>query len=189
VNSNTWRYGHAHRTATERTEERGEGRRAPDKQRRAGRHRHAGRHRRGRAGPSRSNDAHAEAPRSANGNASAAAPDIFDIRAVSSLTRTGMQNLLRLENRAEPWVALVTSGRSDFPSMDDGDADGSAREAAGVREEKDADGSARGKRGVNWGRRELGTTEAHGVTLQCGSHTQRAVPARSAEGASNGSRF
>jgi hypothetical protein len=39
----------------------------------------AGRHRRARPGPSRSN-AQAEAPRSAHGNASAAAPDIFEIR-------------------------------------------------------------------------------------------------------------
>jgi hypothetical protein len=49
-----------------------------------------------------------------------------------SLTRTGMENLLRLENRAEPWVAVVTSGRSHplHGSMDDGHADRSAREAA-----------------------------------------------------------
>jgi hypothetical protein len=65
---------------------------------------------------------------------------------VVSLTRTGMEKLLRLENRAEPWVAVVTSGRSDFPSMDDGDADRSTREATGAREGRRGSWEARGER-------------------------------------------
>jgi adenylyl-sulfate reductase (glutathione) len=52
-------------------------------------------------------DAQAAAPRSANGNGSAGAPDIFESPAVVSLTRTGIQNLLRLENRAEPWLVVL----------------------------------------------------------------------------------
>jgi hypothetical protein len=46
-----------------------------------------------------------------------------------SLTRTGMETLLRLENRVEPWLAVLTSGRS-HPSIDDRRADRSAREPA-----------------------------------------------------------
>jgi hypothetical protein len=67
--------------------------------------------------PASDKDAQAEeAPRSANGNGSAAVPDIFESPAVVSLTRTGMENLLRLENCAEPWLVVVTSGRSHRPS-------------------------------------------------------------------------
>jgi hypothetical protein len=62
--------------------------------------------------PASDKDAQAEAPRYANGNGSAAAPDIFESPAMVSLTRTGMENLLRLENHAEPWLVVVTSGRS-----------------------------------------------------------------------------
>jgi hypothetical protein len=93
-----------------------------EKRRSAGRHGRTGRHRRAGPDPSRSmedpsppasdKDAQAEAPRSTNGNGSAAAPDIFESPAVVSLTHTGMENLFRLENRAEPWLAVVTSGRS-----------------------------------------------------------------------------
>ena len=52
-------------------------------------------------------DAQAAAPRSANGNGSAGAPDIFESPAVVSLTRAGIENLLRLENRAEPWLVVL----------------------------------------------------------------------------------
>ncbi|KAF8700346.1 hypothetical protein HU200_034278 [Digitaria exilis] len=52
-------------------------------------------------------DGQAAAPKSANGNGSAGAPDIFESPAVVSLTRTGIENLLRLENRAEPWLVVL----------------------------------------------------------------------------------
>lgn len=47
-----------------------------------------------------------------NGNGSAGAPDIFESPAMVSLTRTGIENLLRSENRAEPWLMVLTSERS-----------------------------------------------------------------------------
>ncbi|XP_040381807.1 probable 5'-adenylylsulfate reductase 1, chloroplastic [Oryza brachyantha] len=43
----------------------------------------------------------------ANGNGSAGAPDIFESSGVVSLTRGGVENLLRLENRAEPWLVVL----------------------------------------------------------------------------------
>jgi adenylyl-sulfate reductase (glutathione) len=49
----------------------------------------------------------AAAPRTANGNGSAGAPDIFESPAVVSLTRAGVENLLRLESRAEPWLVVL----------------------------------------------------------------------------------
>ncbi|CAN6225660.1 unnamed protein product [Urochloa humidicola] len=49
----------------------------------------------------------AAAPKSANGNGSAGAPDIFESPAVVSLIRPGIENLLRLENRAEPWLVVL----------------------------------------------------------------------------------
>ncbi|PUZ72196.1 hypothetical protein GQ55_2G374100 [Panicum hallii var. hallii] len=52
-------------------------------------------------------DAQAAAPKSANGNGAAGAPDIFESPAVVSLTRAGIENLLRLENRAEPWLVVL----------------------------------------------------------------------------------
>uniref|UniRef100_A0A0E0EBU2 Thioredoxin domain-containing protein n=1 Tax=Oryza meridionalis TaxID=40149 RepID=A0A0E0EBU2_9ORYZ len=43
----------------------------------------------------------------ANGNGSAGAPDIFESSGVVSLTRAGVENLLRLESRAEPWLVVL----------------------------------------------------------------------------------
>jgi hypothetical protein len=42
--------------------------------------------------------------------------------------RRGIDNLLRLENRAEPWLVVLTDGA--VPSIDDRHAHRSAREAA-----------------------------------------------------------
>ncbi|XP_038981986.1 5'-adenylylsulfate reductase 3, chloroplastic-like [Phoenix dactylifera] len=48
-----------------------------------------------------------------NGNGSAAvnhvngAPDIFETQAIVNLSRPGMENLLRLENRREPWLVVL----------------------------------------------------------------------------------
>uniref|UniRef100_A0A8I6WRG7 Thioredoxin domain-containing protein n=1 Tax=Hordeum vulgare subsp. vulgare TaxID=112509 RepID=A0A8I6WRG7_HORVV len=42
-----------------------------------------------------------------NGSAEASAPDIFQSQAIVNLTRPGIENLLRLENRAEPWLAVL----------------------------------------------------------------------------------
>lgn len=42
----------------------------------------------------------------ANGNGAGAA-DIFQSQAVVSLTRTGIENLLRLESRSEPWLVVL----------------------------------------------------------------------------------
>ncbi|KAF0889548.1 hypothetical protein E2562_026961 [Oryza meyeriana var. granulata] len=42
-----------------------------------------------------------------NGNGSAGAPDIFESKDVVSLTRAGIENLLRLETRAEPWLVVL----------------------------------------------------------------------------------
>ncbi|KAL5196666.1 hypothetical protein ABZP36_000178 [Zizania latifolia] len=42
-----------------------------------------------------------------NGTAGAGVPDIFQSQAVVSLTRAGVENLLRLENRAEPWLVVL----------------------------------------------------------------------------------
>ncbi|XP_062187178.1 probable 5'-adenylylsulfate reductase 1, chloroplastic [Phragmites australis] len=48
------------------------------------------------------------APKSANGgNGTAGAPDIFQSQAVVPLTRAGIENLLRLENRSEPWLVVL----------------------------------------------------------------------------------
>ena len=52
-------------------------------------------------------DAQAAAPRSANGNGSAGAPDIFESPAVVSLTRAGIENLLRLANCVESWLVVL----------------------------------------------------------------------------------
>uniref|UniRef100_A0A0D9WZB4 Thioredoxin domain-containing protein n=1 Tax=Leersia perrieri TaxID=77586 RepID=A0A0D9WZB4_9ORYZ len=43
----------------------------------------------------------------ANGNGSAGAPDIFESKHVVGLTRAGVDNLLKLENRAEPWLVVA----------------------------------------------------------------------------------
>ncbi|KAG8080417.1 hypothetical protein GUJ93_ZPchr0007g5285 [Zizania palustris] len=43
----------------------------------------------------------------ANGSAGAGAPDIFQSQAVVGLTRAGIENLLRLESRAEPWLVVL----------------------------------------------------------------------------------
>ncbi|SPT17555.1 unnamed protein product [Triticum aestivum] len=42
-----------------------------------------------------------------NGSAEARAPDIFQSQAIVNLTRPGIENLLRLENRAEPWLTVL----------------------------------------------------------------------------------
>ncbi|XP_037476972.1 probable 5'-adenylylsulfate reductase 1, chloroplastic [Triticum dicoccoides] len=42
-----------------------------------------------------------------NGSAEASAPDIFQSQAIVNLTRPGIENLLRLENRAEPWLTVL----------------------------------------------------------------------------------
>lgn len=42
-----------------------------------------------------------------NGSAEASAPDIFQSQAVVSLTRPGIENLLKLENRTEPWLTVL----------------------------------------------------------------------------------
>ncbi|XP_051215707.1 probable 5'-adenylylsulfate reductase 1, chloroplastic [Lolium perenne] len=42
-----------------------------------------------------------------NGSAEASAPDIFQSQAIVNLTRPGIENLLRLENRTEPWVTVL----------------------------------------------------------------------------------
>jgi len=42
-----------------------------------------------------------------NGSAEASAPDIFNSPAVVNLTRPGIENLLRLENRTEPWLTVL----------------------------------------------------------------------------------
>lgn len=52
-------------------------------------------------------DGQAAAPKPANGNGAAGAPDIFESPAVVSLTRAGIENLLRLEKRAEPWLVVL----------------------------------------------------------------------------------
>ncbi|KAI4999504.1 hypothetical protein ZWY2020_004093 [Hordeum vulgare] len=41
-----------------------------------------------------------------NGSAEASAPDIFQSQAIVNLTCPGIENLLRLENCAEPWLAV-----------------------------------------------------------------------------------
>jgi adenylyl-sulfate reductase (glutathione) len=42
-----------------------------------------------------------------NGSAEASAPDIFQSQAIVNLTRPGIENLLRLENRTEPWLTVL----------------------------------------------------------------------------------
>jgi adenylyl-sulfate reductase (glutathione) len=46
------------------------------------------------------------AAKSANGNGASSA-DIFQSQAVVSLTRTGIENLLRLDSRSEPWLVVL----------------------------------------------------------------------------------
>ncbi|CAA7394366.1 unnamed protein product [Spirodela intermedia] len=53
-----------------------------------------------------------EALQSSNGNGTAAAPadapvDIFNTQAVVPLSRPGIENLVRLENRKEPWLVVL----------------------------------------------------------------------------------
>ncbi|KAK3125109.1 hypothetical protein QOZ80_7BG0600080 [Eleusine coracana subsp. coracana] len=49
-----------------------------------------------------------QAAPTANGNGNGAgAADIFQSQAVFSLTRTGIENLLRLESRSEPWLVVL----------------------------------------------------------------------------------
>lgn len=55
-------------------------------------------------------DKEGQAPKVAvngNGSPDAGAPDIFQSQAVLNLTRTGIENLLRLENRSEPWLVAL----------------------------------------------------------------------------------
>ncbi|KAG8099865.1 hypothetical protein GUJ93_ZPchr0013g37855 [Zizania palustris] len=42
-----------------------------------------------------------------NGTGGAGVPDIFQSHDVVSLTRAGVENLMRLENRAEPWLVVL----------------------------------------------------------------------------------